>query len=30
LATFLVTTANDAGDGSLRKAILDANANPGH
>jgi hypothetical protein len=28
-ATFTVLTANDAGGGSLRQAILDANANPG-
>jgi hypothetical protein len=27
--TFLVTNSNDAGPGSLRQAILDANANPG-
>jgi parallel beta-helix repeat protein len=27
--TFVVTTVNDTGDGSLRKAITDANANPG-
>jgi hypothetical protein len=28
-ATFVVSTANDSGAGSLRQAILDANANPG-
>ncbi len=28
-ATFVVTNTNDAGAGSLRQAILDANANPG-
>src|SRR5437667_4758637 len=28
-ATFTVTTTDDAGAGSLRQAILDANANPG-
>ncbi|MGH9939103.1 MAG: FG-GAP repeat domain-containing protein, partial [Blastocatellia bacterium] len=28
-ATFTVTNTNDAGAGSLRQAILDANANPG-
>lgn len=28
-ALYLVTTTNDTGDGSLRKAIVDANANPG-
>src|SRR5262249_17608199 len=28
-STYLVTNTNDAGDGSLRQAILDANANPG-
>jgi hypothetical protein len=28
-SVFMVTTTNDTGDGSLRKAILDANANPG-
>ena len=28
-ATFTVTNTNDAGPGSLRQAILDANANPG-
>src|SRR5262249_41590034 len=28
-ATFTVTNSNDAGAGSLRQAILDANANPG-
>jgi parallel beta-helix repeat protein len=28
-ATYTVTTTNDAGAGSLRQAILDANANPG-
>ncbi len=28
-ATFAVTTTNDSGDGSLRKAIEDANASPG-
>src|SRR5690349_13431050 len=28
LATFLVTSADDAGTGSLRQAILDANAAP--
>lgn len=27
--TFVVTNANDSGPGSLRQAILDANANPG-
>ncbi|MEX2646889.1 MAG: PxKF domain-containing protein [Gaiellaceae bacterium] len=27
--TFVVTNTGDAGDGSLRQAILDANANPG-
>lgn len=29
-ATFTVTNVNNAGAGSLRQAILDANANPGH
>jgi hypothetical protein len=29
LSTFLVTTTDDAGAGSLRQAILDANATPG-
>src|SRR5689334_14761365 len=29
LSTFLVTNTNDLGPGSLRQAILDANANPG-
>jgi hypothetical protein len=29
LWTFLVTTTDDAGSGSLRQAILDANATPG-
>ena len=29
LATFLVTTSADDGPGSLRQAILDANATPG-
>jgi parallel beta-helix repeat protein len=29
-ATFFVTTTADAGPGSLRRAILDANASPGH
>src|SRR5438067_10009320 len=29
LAVFTVTTTADAGPGSLRQAILDANANPG-
>ena len=29
-ATFTVTNSNDSGPGSLRQAILDANANPGH
>jgi hypothetical protein len=28
-STFLVTNVNDAGDGSLRQAIIDANATPG-
>src|SRR5262245_17447304 len=28
-ATFTVTTTGDSGAGSLRQAILDANANPG-
>src|SRR5262249_18160277 len=28
-ATFTVTNTNDSGTGSLRQAILDANANPG-
>ncbi len=28
-ATFTVTNTNDSGAGSLRQAILDANANPG-
>src|SRR5262245_36552765 len=28
-ATFSVDTTNDSGAGSLRQAILDANANPG-
>jgi hypothetical protein len=28
-SVFLVTTTNDTGDGSFRKALLDANANPG-
>lgn len=28
-ATFLVTNTNDSGAGSLRQAVLDANANPG-
>ena len=28
-ATFTVTKTNDSGAGSLRQAILDANANPG-
>jgi len=27
-ATFTVTNTNDSGAGSLRQAILDANANP--
>ena len=27
--TFIVTTLNDSGAGSLRQAITDANANPG-
>jgi hypothetical protein len=27
--TFVVTNTNDSGAGSLRQAILDANANPG-
>src|SRR6185295_18383133 len=27
--TFVVTNTDDAGSGSLRQAILDANANPG-
>lgn len=29
-ATFTVTNTDDAGAGSLRQAILDANSNPGH
>lgn len=29
-STFVVTNTNDAGAGSLRQAILDANANPGY
>ena len=29
-ATFTVDNSNDAGAGSLRQAVLDANANPGH
>jgi Ca2+-binding RTX toxin-like protein len=29
LATFTVTNSNDSGPGSLRQAIIDANANPG-
>ncbi len=29
MATFVVTNGNDSGVGSLRQAILDANANPG-
>lgn len=29
-ATFVVTNTNASGPGSLRQAILDANANPGH
>jgi len=29
-AEFVVTTTDDSGAGSLRKAILDANAHPGH
>src|SRR5690242_5479072 len=28
LATLMVTSANDSGAGSLRQAIIDANANP--
>src|SRR5215472_19135987 len=28
-STFLVSTLADSGDGSLRQAVLDANANPG-
>ena len=28
-ATFTVTNTNDSGPGSLRQAVLDANANPG-
>src|SRR5512133_2406203 len=30
LSVFTVTNTSDSGDGSLRQAIIDANANPGH